>query len=194
MPHRETPRRPKKKRPERPKGDPFPGVEHKASAAPGCACSRVAAIRHATQDARNETDARRASADADGLRSELRRSLSDGGRPLAVRGDLADAATPQKIVGEALEAFGRIDILVNNAGLISRAPASEALISARICIASKGFSKHWLRTPLRNSRARFPQPSKATCSPRRRGASTQSNLECRAVLNATRHERDGGAA
>src|SRR5688572_28082179 len=48
-----------------------------------------------------------------------------GRQALAVSGDLAAAATPEKIVGEALEAFGRVDILVNNAGMITRAPASE---------------------------------------------------------------------
>jgi 2-dehydro-3-deoxy-D-gluconate 5-dehydrogenase len=48
-----------------------------------------------------------------------------GRQAVAVSGDLAGALAPEKIVGAALEAFGRIDILVNNAGVISRAPAAE---------------------------------------------------------------------
>jgi 2-dehydro-3-deoxy-D-gluconate 5-dehydrogenase len=51
-----------------------------------------------------------------------------GRQALTVHGDLAVAATPEKIVDEALEAFGRIDILVNNAGMILRAPASEVRV------------------------------------------------------------------
>jgi 2-deoxy-D-gluconate 3-dehydrogenase len=54
---------------------------------------------------------------------ETIRSL--GRQAVAVSGDLADAAAPEKIVSEALQAFGRIDILVNNAGMIARAPAAE---------------------------------------------------------------------
>jgi NAD(P)-dependent dehydrogenase (short-subunit alcohol dehydrogenase family) len=37
-------------------------------------------------------------------------------RAIAVVADLGDAGAPQRIVAEALAAFGRIDILVNNAG------------------------------------------------------------------------------
>jgi 2-dehydro-3-deoxy-D-gluconate 5-dehydrogenase len=48
-----------------------------------------------------------------------------GRKALAVSGDLADAATPERLVGEAVEAFGRVDILVNNAGMIARSAAVE---------------------------------------------------------------------
>lgn len=39
-----------------------------------------------------------------------------GGTVLPVPGDVADPAAPGRIVGAALERFGRVDILVNNAG------------------------------------------------------------------------------
>jgi NAD(P)-dependent dehydrogenase (short-subunit alcohol dehydrogenase family) len=41
---------------------------------------------------------------------------------LAVDGDISDPATADRIVGEALEAFGRIDTLVNNAGVYLSKP------------------------------------------------------------------------
>jgi NAD(P)-dependent dehydrogenase (short-subunit alcohol dehydrogenase family) len=39
-----------------------------------------------------------------------------------VAGDISDPATAERIVGEALEAFGRIDTLVNNAGVYLSKP------------------------------------------------------------------------
>jgi NAD(P)-dependent dehydrogenase (short-subunit alcohol dehydrogenase family) len=41
---------------------------------------------------------------------------------LAVAGDISDPATSDKIVGRALESFGRIDTLVNNAGVYVSKP------------------------------------------------------------------------
>jgi NAD(P)-dependent dehydrogenase (short-subunit alcohol dehydrogenase family) len=41
---------------------------------------------------------------------------------LAVAGDISDPATADRIVAEALEAFGRIDTLVNNAGVYVSRP------------------------------------------------------------------------
>ena len=41
---------------------------------------------------------------------------------LAVDGDISDPATADRIVAEALEAFGRIDTLVNNAGVFVSKP------------------------------------------------------------------------
>jgi NAD(P)-dependent dehydrogenase (short-subunit alcohol dehydrogenase family) len=41
---------------------------------------------------------------------------------LAVDGDISDPATADRIVGEALESFGRIDTLVNNAGVYLSKP------------------------------------------------------------------------
>ena len=41
---------------------------------------------------------------------------------LTVAGDVSDPATAERIVGEALERFGRIDTLVNNAGMYVSKP------------------------------------------------------------------------
>jgi NAD(P)-dependent dehydrogenase (short-subunit alcohol dehydrogenase family) len=41
---------------------------------------------------------------------------------LTVAGDVSDPATAERIVGEALERFGRIDTLVNNAGIYISKP------------------------------------------------------------------------
>ncbi len=48
-----------------------------------------------------------------------------GRKALALRGNLAKATSAAELVGETLEASGRIDILINNAGMIRRAPAVE---------------------------------------------------------------------
>ena len=51
---------------------------------------------------------------------------SASGRQTAlVSGDLVDPDAAERIVGEALSAFGRLDILVNNAGIIRRRAAVE---------------------------------------------------------------------
>ena len=44
---------------------------------------------------------------------------------LAVDGDLSDPATADRVVGEALESFGRIDTLVNNAGVYLSKPFTD---------------------------------------------------------------------
>jgi NAD(P)-dependent dehydrogenase (short-subunit alcohol dehydrogenase family) len=44
---------------------------------------------------------------------------------LTVSGDIAEAETAQRVVGLALERFGRIDTLVNNAGLFIGKPFTE---------------------------------------------------------------------
>jgi NAD(P)-dependent dehydrogenase (short-subunit alcohol dehydrogenase family) len=50
---------------------------------------------------------------------------SDDADLLTVEGDVSQPATVQRIVGEALEHFGRIDTLVNNAGLFVAKPFTE---------------------------------------------------------------------
>ena len=45
-------------------------------------------------------------------------------RTHAFTADLADRAAADRLVADALDAFGRIDILVNNAGIIRRQPAA----------------------------------------------------------------------
>ncbi len=44
---------------------------------------------------------------------------------LAIEGDIADPATAEKIIGAALERFGRIDTLVNNAGVYISKPFTD---------------------------------------------------------------------
>jgi NAD(P)-dependent dehydrogenase (short-subunit alcohol dehydrogenase family) len=44
---------------------------------------------------------------------------------VAVAGDVADPDTTDRIIGAALERFGRIDTLVNNAGLFSSKPFTD---------------------------------------------------------------------
>src|SRR5580692_9704340 len=45
-----------------------------------------------------------------------------GGKALAVQADVAKAADVQRLVAEAIKAFGAPDILVNNAGVYEMAP------------------------------------------------------------------------
>ncbi|MDX6444735.1 MAG: 2-dehydro-3-deoxy-D-gluconate 5-dehydrogenase [Blastocatellia bacterium] len=51
--------------------------------------------------------------------------IQAGRKTFALTGDLGDSKTPARLIGSALEQFGRLDILVNNAGTIRRAPATE---------------------------------------------------------------------
>lgn len=48
-----------------------------------------------------------------------------GSRAECLVGNLADRAATDRMVPQALSAFGRLDILVNNAGVIRRAPAAQ---------------------------------------------------------------------
>ena len=53
----------------------------------------------------------------DQLREALENIESAGGEGIVVPADLEDTASADRIVGAALEAFGRIDVLVSNAGV-----------------------------------------------------------------------------
>jgi NAD(P)-dependent dehydrogenase (short-subunit alcohol dehydrogenase family) len=44
---------------------------------------------------------------------------------VTVRGDIADAGTAERLVGAAIERFGRIDTLINNAGVFVAKPFTE---------------------------------------------------------------------
>jgi len=50
---------------------------------------------------------------------------SDDPSVLAVEGNIADPATADRIVGAALERFGRVDTLVNNAGVFMSKPFTD---------------------------------------------------------------------
>ena len=55
------------------------------------------------------------------------RKIEPDGDPgvVTIDGDIADAATSDRVIGGALEHFGRIDTLVNNAGLYISKPFTE---------------------------------------------------------------------
>jgi NAD(P)-dependent dehydrogenase (short-subunit alcohol dehydrogenase family) len=53
----------------------------------------------------------------DSVAGEIRAA---GGRVLAVRADVSEAEDCERLVAEAVKAFGRLDILVNNAGTSAR--------------------------------------------------------------------------
>jgi 2-deoxy-D-gluconate 3-dehydrogenase len=48
-----------------------------------------------------------------------------GGKAVALELDLGERDTPDRVVEEALRAFGAVDILVNNAGVVRRSPAID---------------------------------------------------------------------
>src|SRR5262249_26290711 len=48
-----------------------------------------------------------------------------GGRALGVLESVADATGVQRLIREAVAAFGRVDILVNNAGIVRSRPVME---------------------------------------------------------------------
>ena len=64
-----------------------------------------------------------------------------GGQALVVQGDVAQIADLQKLVGQAVTAFGRLDIMVNNAGMETRTSildTTEKQFDAVIAIDLKG--------------------------------------------------------
>jgi NAD(P)-dependent dehydrogenase (short-subunit alcohol dehydrogenase family) len=80
-------------------------------------------IGHATALALARAGARVAAADVDGAAA---RATADAVATLGVRGlaletDVGDVAAIDSMVGQVMDAFGRIDVLVNNAGLTRRA-------------------------------------------------------------------------
>ena len=44
---------------------------------------------------------------------------------LTISGDISQPATTDRIIGEALDRFGRIDILINNAGIFIAKPFTD---------------------------------------------------------------------
>jgi 2-deoxy-D-gluconate 3-dehydrogenase len=60
--------------------------------------------------------------------AQTEKAIADAGarcQTCAITADLAQRDSAERIVREALAAFGRIDIVVNNAGIIRRQPAAE---------------------------------------------------------------------
>ncbi len=61
---------------------------------------------------------------------------------LTIDGDITEAATAERVVGEALDRFGRIDSLVNNAGIFIGKPFTEYTLddySAVTAVNLEGF-------------------------------------------------------
>src|SRR3712207_3893835 len=66
------------------------------------------------------------SRNADSLDLVVEETESEGAEALAVPGDLSRSAHVEKLVGAAVERFGKIDVLINNAGLLGpRVPIEE---------------------------------------------------------------------
>jgi NAD(P)-dependent dehydrogenase (short-subunit alcohol dehydrogenase family) len=49
---------------------------------------------------------------------------SEDGAVLTISGDISESATTDRIIGEALDRFGRIDTLINNAGIFIAKPGT----------------------------------------------------------------------
>src|SRR5438132_12943795 len=61
---------------------------------------------------------------------------------LTVAGDIADPAVADRVIGEAVERFGRVDTLVNNAGMFIATPFTEyteADFATKISLNLAGF-------------------------------------------------------
>jgi len=61
---------------------------------------------------------------------------------LAIAGDIADPAVADRVIGSAVERFGRVDTLVNNAGIFIAKPFTdytEADFTAKISVNLAGF-------------------------------------------------------
>jgi NAD(P)-dependent dehydrogenase (short-subunit alcohol dehydrogenase family) len=68
---------------------------------------------------------------------------------VTIAGDIADAETAQRVVGEAVERFGRIDTLINNAGIYIGKPFTDytlADFNALVAVNLAGFFHITTRT------------------------------------------------
>jgi NAD(P)-dependent dehydrogenase (short-subunit alcohol dehydrogenase family) len=68
---------------------------------------------------------------------------------VAVQGDISDPETAQRVVGEAVERFGRIDTLVNNAGIYIGKPFTDYTLedfNALVAVNMAGFFHMTTRT------------------------------------------------
>ena len=52
-------------------------------------------------------------------------AAATGRTPVTLTADLADRAAADRLMADAIAAFGRLDILINNAGMVRRQPAAE---------------------------------------------------------------------
>ena len=68
---------------------------------------------------------------------------------VTIAGDIADPETAQRVVGEAVERFGRIDTLINNAGIYIGKPFTDytlADLNALVAVNLTGFFHMTTRT------------------------------------------------
>lgn len=68
---------------------------------------------------------------------------------MTIAGDIADPDTAQRVVGEAVERFGRIDTLINNAGIYIGKPFTDyalADFNALVAVNLAGFFHMTTRT------------------------------------------------
>jgi NAD(P)-dependent dehydrogenase (short-subunit alcohol dehydrogenase family) len=61
---------------------------------------------------------------------------SDEPAPLTVQGDITEPDTAQRVVGQALDRFGRIDSLINNAGIYIGKPFTDYTVDDYTAIAA----------------------------------------------------------
>ncbi|HET6820035.1 MAG TPA: SDR family NAD(P)-dependent oxidoreductase, partial [Candidatus Limnocylindria bacterium] len=76
---------------------------------------RAIALRFGAEGARIVANYERKSAEAAEVVDEIR---SAGGEAVAIAADVSQKADVDRLVAQAMDAFGRIDILSNNAGIM----------------------------------------------------------------------------
>ena len=85
----------------------------------GLGAAMAAALAGAGADVVLHANERPATATADAIARET------GRQPAVLTADLGDRGASDRLVADAIAAFGHVDILVNNAGLIRRQPAAS---------------------------------------------------------------------
>jgi 3-oxoacyl-[acyl-carrier protein] reductase len=88
----------------------------------GRGIGRAVAVALARQGASVAVGYRERSADAD---ETLRQVQEAGAQGIAVAGDVSRRADVERLIGAALEAYGRIDVLVTSAGVLQQKPFAE---------------------------------------------------------------------